>query len=111
MSYAEKHPVRLDEMMKSVAVPVSHPTGTSTALVVAGSETGRKASITSESVWAHVGMQGGVRVLTLSIEKVEPPSIAGEDEPHSYLGLSFSAVGLSIVHTGVEELLTLVGSS
>ena len=60
----------------------------------------------SSVAWAHMGMQGGGRVLTISSERVEPPTAAGEDEPHTYVGLSLSAVGVSVVHSGVEELLS-----
>ena len=48
-----------------------------------GGGAGKERGESSGSAWAHVGMQGGVRVLTLSLEKLEPPSVAGEDEPHT----------------------------
>ena len=32
-----------------------------------------------------------------------------EDEPHTFIGLSLSAVGVSIVHVGHEELLYVSG--
>ena len=111
VAYAEKQAVRLDEMMKSVPVLVSQ--GKEREGGASGKHTADGASTTAAaaggSAWAHVGMQGGVRVLTLSMERVEPPSVAGEDEPHTYLGLSFSGLGVSIVHTGAEELLYLSG--
>lgn len=85
---SERQQVRMDALMQSVP------------LLVSGG--GRQ-------VWAHVGMQGGVRVLTLSTERLEPPSEAGEDEPHTFLGFSLSGLGVSIVHAGHEELLYLRG--
>ena len=96
-AFAEKQPVRLDEMMKSVHLHVSGGSGGGKEKD-GGAKESAKDGAGSGTVWAHVGMQGGVRVLTLSMDRVEPPSVAGEDEPHTYFGLFFGGVGVSIVH-------------
>ena len=87
---SERQTVRMDAMMRSVPLLVSglgggareaaaaqqtyssileEPAEPSSSEAAAAAPNG-----SSASVWAHVGMQGGLRVLTLSAERLEPVS-------------------------------------
>ena len=56
--------------------------------------------------WARVDLgEDGVRVLTITEERTEPPSTAAAEEPHLFLGLYVESVGISLVHAAFEELL------
>ena len=130
--------VRLDAMMRSVQLPVSAASaltewpaltepgsgydasaGGAPSAEPAGLETevplgsGREASVSREApraAWVHVGMQGGQRVLTISMERLEPLASSGEDDVVKlFLGISLAGLGVSIVHVGHEELLYLSG--
>lgn len=58
--------------------------------------------------WGRVELEEGVRVLSIT-ETWPEPIITGGGEPHLFLGLELSGLGISLVHAAEEELLYISG--